>query len=261
MADIAKRTVAQLWGDVIFALFVRQLRSEFNDKLGLAWAVVQPVLFIMIMSLIRGRLDGGMSHGMDTFVFMMLGIVPMKAFILGFGKIAGAVKRDKPLYSFRQVRPFSSLVTALVLQMLTMFFVVIILGLICYLLKIDVNVADPLRAIFLLVSVFVIVFALAILFAMGEQFVPELTKIRALLVMPMFFISGVFFSLNDIPKEYWVYLNWNPFLHIIELLRGACYSNFPIVGVSYGYVLVISAILLFLGLACYHVSWRRAISR
>ncbi len=47
MTTIIKRNNWAIWRDVIFALFVREIRTSFNDKLGIAWAVISPVAFIL----------------------------------------------------------------------------------------------------------------------------------------------------------------------------------------------------------------------
>ena len=46
MAKVNKRSSFKIWQDVIFALFVREIRAKFNDKLGLGWAILQPVISV-----------------------------------------------------------------------------------------------------------------------------------------------------------------------------------------------------------------------
>jgi len=47
-------------------------------------------------------------------------------------------------------------------------------------------------------------------------------------------------------------LLWNPFLHLVELLRGAVFPYYQIVyGVSFEYVLTVTGVLLFCGLGLY----------
>jgi len=239
---------------------VRQLRSEFNDKFGLSWAVIQPVAFILLLGLVRGRIDGGLTHGMDTFAFMMLGMVPIKALMLGLGKVSTALKRDKPLYAFRQVQPISSLITATMLQMSISIAVIFVLWVLCFLADIDLEMSDPLTAMVLMALLYVLLFAIGVFFAIAEQFVPEISKVRELFTMPMLFISGVFFSLQDIPEDLWFLLIWNPFLHIVELLRHAAYPEFSVNGVSLSYVLVVTMVSLFFSMAIYFLNWKRAVS-
>ncbi|TOH27581.1 hypothetical protein CGI84_21695 [Vibrio parahaemolyticus] len=99
------------------------------------------------------------------------------------------------------------------------------------------------------------------LFGLAEQFVQELAKVKSLIQRPLFFISGVFFSLQDMPKDFWPYLNWNPVLHAIELSREAVYPTYGAVGVSNFYLGMSTLFLLSLALFSYQAFWKQAISR
>jgi capsular polysaccharide transport system permease protein len=102
---------------------------------------------------------------------------------------------------------------------------------------------------------------LGLLFALAICYVPEVDKIRSLITRPLFFISGIFFSLNDIPREYWPYLTWNPLLHAVELARGAAYPFYNTSGVSALFLVIFTLITVSLSLSCYHIIWKQAISR
>ncbi|WP_413701727.1 hypothetical protein ACLKMH_09320 [Psychromonas sp. KJ10-10] len=80
MALVKKRSTLKIWGDVIFAIFLREIKSKFSDKLGISWSVVSPVAFIMMLSFIRGRFDGGETHTVPTFFFMVYGLVLVQFF-------------------------------------------------------------------------------------------------------------------------------------------------------------------------------------
>ncbi len=84
MAAVKQRSTLKVWGDVIFAIFLREIKSQFDDKFGIAWSVISPLSFIMMMSLMRGRFDGGLTHGMPTFFFMLYGILLVQFFVLAF---------------------------------------------------------------------------------------------------------------------------------------------------------------------------------
>ena len=43
------------WRGVIFALFLRELQSKFNDKFGLGWAFLEPFAFIFALSSLDDR--------------------------------------------------------------------------------------------------------------------------------------------------------------------------------------------------------------
>ena len=80
MTTVTKRNKWEVWRDVIFALFIREIRTGFNDKIGISWSVIQPVAFIFVLAYVRGRINGGETHSIPTFTFMAIGLV----LILGF---------------------------------------------------------------------------------------------------------------------------------------------------------------------------------
>ncbi|WED24145.1 ABC transporter permease [Vibrio sp. JC009] len=261
MALVKKRAALQIWGDVIFAIFLREVRGKSSDKLGIAWSVVSPVAFIFFLSFFRGKLDGGMTHGVPTFYFMVYGMILIQFFLGTVSSVSGAITKNKPLYAFRQVQPLSSVIAITVLELLIKLFVVFAIAVICFFLEVEFYIADPLEVILIFIRVWLFCTSIGLIFALLKCYVPELDKIRSLAMRPMFFISGLFFSLQDFPREYWPYLNWNPLLHAVELTRYAAYPAYGNVGVSYFYLDLFTLLSLCLALSCYHIGWKQAISR
>ncbi|MZI96102.1 ABC transporter [Vibrio sp. CAIM 722] len=262
MAKVKSRSTLQVWGDVIFAIFLREIKSKFNDKVGISWAVISPVTFIFALSLMRNTLSGGRDvHGMSTFLFMMIGMTSIQFFLGTMQSAANAIKKSRPLFSFRQVQPISAILAITGLEFLIKLFVVIVLGVISYLFRFDITIYDPLEIIFNLVKLWLIAVSIGTIFAIGYSFIPELNKIVEIMTRPLFFISGTFMSLQDIPEKYWCYLTWNPILHVIELTRYAAVPQYGNAGVSNFYVNVVTLVCVSFALSCYHVSWKQAISR
>lgn len=261
MTTIIKRNNWAIWRDVIFALFVREIKTNFNDRLGLAWAIFQPLSFVFLLSYLRGMITGGDSHTVPTFEFMMYGMLLIQLFLDSVLNVSSSIKKNKALFAFRQVQPISSAIASGSFYFLVKLVVFILLMLIMYFLGIDFRIDDPLFLLFNATSLWLIGMSLGLFFAIGQCYVSELNKIQSILMRPMFFISGVFFSMQDIPKEYWGYLDWNPVLHAIELSRHAAYSTYKVDGVSEFYLFSSALVLLFFSLAVYHISWKQAISR
>ena len=261
MAKVHKRSLFALWRDVIFAIFVREIKSKFNDKFGIAWSVVSPVAFIFMLSFIRGRMDGGDTHGIPTFWFMAYGMILVQFFLGLLGSVSGAIQKNKPLYAFRQVQPISSIIAVAGFELLVKFFVILCILIIGYYLHLDFTVSDPLEVLFILIRVWLIATSVGILLALAKCYIPEIGKLQSLATRPLFFISAIFFSLQDIPKEYWPYLTWNPLLHAVELSRYAAYPHYGDAGVSYFFLDACTLVLVFFALACYQISWKQAISR
>ena len=261
MTTVLKRNNWAIWRDVIFALFVREIRTGFNDKLGLAWAVVQPLSFIIMLSYIRGRMDGGSTHTIPTFDFMMYGLLLIQLFLGTLSSCSSSIKKNKSLFAFRQVQPISSVLATGFFNFLVKVAVFISIFIFMYFIGLEVKLNDPLFMILNIFALWMFSMSFGLLFAIIQCYIPEFSKVQGILTRPLFFISGVFFSLQDVPKEYWPYLDWNPILHAIELTRYAAYPTYGTEGVSEFYLFSSAFGSLFFALCVYQTTWKQAVSR
>jgi capsular polysaccharide transport system permease protein len=261
VALVQKRSTLQVWGDVIFAIFIREIKSSFNDKFGLSWALISPMIMIVVMVAIRGAFDNGETHGMPTVFFVLYGVVLIQFFLSVLEKTSRAIQKNKPLYAFRQVQPISSVIAIAVFELLVKCVLVILLIIIAFITHLEMYMDDPIEVIFIVFRIWLIAVSTGILLALATCYVPEVNKLQIFITRPLFFISGIFFSLQDIPIDYWHYLDWNPLLHAVELMRYAVYPSYGNVGVSDFYLNVFTLTSVFFALACYHTGWKQAISR
>jgi capsular polysaccharide transport system permease protein len=260
MAKVNKRSSFKIWQDVIFALFLREIRSKFNDKLGLGWAVIQPVLFIMVLSVLRGKLDGGITHTMPTFIFMVYGMSNILFFNSTLGSVSNAIKKNKSLFAFRQVQPLSAIISVALLELIIQIFIFFLIYILIFIFRIEIRMDNALIMMACTLQIWLIGVSLGGIFGVLKSFIPEIDKIRSLAMRPLIFISGVFFSLQDLPKSTWKYFDWNPLLHALELSRQAVYSSFGAVGVSHSYLSMVTISMLTFSLCLYIVFWKKAIS-
>lgn len=262
MALVQKRSTLTVWGDVIFAIFLREIKNQSTDKIGLIWTVVSPLIIIAGMTAMRALMSsGGDTHGMPTLFFIIYGMIFIQFFLTTLGAASNAIHKNKPLYAFRQVQPISSILAIGFLELLIKMFVVLAIALICFGLKIDVEIHDAVSIILNFFKVWLLAISIGTMFGLSYCYIPELKKVQQLVTRPLFFISGIFFSLQDIPREYWHYLDWNPLLHAVELTRYAAYPSYGHEGVSYFFLDMCTLLSIFFALACYHIAWKQAISR
>ncbi len=250
-----------VWRDVIFALFTREIKTGFNDRFGMSWAIVNPVVFIVALAFIRELINGPITHTLPTFTFMAIGVLYIQSFLKTLTACATSIKKNKALFAFRQVQPISAVIAAMLFEFLVKVFSLISILVIMYFLGIDIKVVDGLQFIVCFSLLLMLAGALGLLSGIAELYIAEIGKIRELVSRPMFFISGTFFSLQDIPQEFWPYLAWNPILHAIELSRYSLAHTYGNEGVSLMFLFSVVLTSIFLSLAVYFVSWKQAISR
>jgi len=266
LAPHRQRTSLQVLKDVIFALFIREIKTRFGAyRLGLAWAFLEPVAFILVLSAIRsfrssGGLFGGESYSIPFPVFFMLGYVPFQFFSKLLTQGAASVNANRGLFNYRQVRPIDAILARTLLEMLIFSSVMLIFLMVFWWFGFNATIADPAQFFMVYAVLGIFGCGIGMILCVGQMRFPELGKVIPLFTRPLFFISGVFFSLNDIPSQYHQYLLWNPVLHAIELIRYACYPSYNVDAVSFGYLAMSALFAVFFGLALYRLDWKRMVA-
>ena len=118
------RNSLEVLKDVIFALFIREIKTRFGAyRLGLVWAFLEPMSFVIVISAIRsissgGSLFGGESHSIPYPIFLMLGYIPFMLFSKLLTQGAAAVSANQGLFNYRQVRPIDTILARTLLEVL-----------------------------------------------------------------------------------------------------------------------------------------------
>lgn len=260
------RSSLEVLQDVVFALFIRELKTRFGIyRLGLAWAFLEPMSFVLILSGIRsltssGSLFGGETHSIPYPLFLMLGYVPFQLFSSLLTQGAAAVNSNRGLFNYRQVRPIDALLARSLLEILVFMSVILLFMLIFGWFGFSASIKTPLQLIAAYLLLSLLGSGMGMIICVGQLRFLELGKIVPLLTRPLFFVSGLFFSLNDIPAQYHHYLLWNPVLHAIELIRNACYPDYHSDSVSISFLAITTLVTVFFGLALYRLDWKRMVA-
>ncbi len=261
-----KRSSLKVLKDVIFALFFRELKTRFGPyRLGLAWAFLEPISFVLIITAVRsiatsGHIFGGQIHTVPIPIFFLLGYVPFQLFSKLLTQSATAINANQGLFNYRQVRPIDAILARTLLEVLTFTSVMLLFMAAFWWFGFNVFIRNPLQFIAVLLLITMFSGGLGMIVCVGQLRFPELGKIIPIITRPLFFISAVFFSLNDIPEQYHHYLLWNPLLHAVELIRNSCYSGFGAEEVSINYLAFVTLVTVFYGLALYRIDWKRMVA-
>lgn len=251
------RTPWQIQRDVIHALLVREMKTRFGKwRLGYAWVLLEPVMHIMVLVAVFSFIGREFYPGIPTALFMLGGIAPYLFFSHCFSKGLAAVQSNRGLFNYRQLRPFDAVITRVLLE-----FAIYISSMAALLggfawFGISTTFNDFLLLV--LVNILFLAFCLGLslmLCVVGEKY-PEASKFGAFIQRPMYFMSGVFFSLEQIPEKYHPYLSWNPLLHVIELTREGLFASYHGMFADLQYLAMSSIATLAFGLLVYRSQWR-----
>jgi capsular polysaccharide transport system permease protein len=127
-------------------------------------------------------------------------------------------------------------------------FVIVVFGV--HLLKIEpVAVQSPLAVLAGIVIMGLYGFALGQIFGSLTPLFRGIGNIAQVFIgRPLFFISGVFFTIEMVPQEYRYVLLINPLFHVLEWLRSGFFMQYESRYADMEYAIVCLIVLLFLGL-------------
>ena len=226
---------------VIFALVVREMGTKFGRSWGgYFWAVAEPLGGVVLLAVAFSLAFRAPPLGSNFALFYATGIVPFFLFSGASGAVAGAITTNRGLLRYPVVRPLHAVLAKFVLEVLTMLVVGVVLtgGIIrIYGLTPNLDLGLALAG-----------FALAGLLGLGIgtlncvlfELFPTWRNVWTVVTKPLFVISGIFFIVESVPREFQAILLWNPLIHAIALVRAGFYGGYDPTYVSYPYVLGIA---------------------
>lgn len=212
---------------VVVALVHRELLSRFGrSALGFLWAVINPLLTIALLTILFTFLQRRAPVGGNFVQFFATGMIPYMTFRFTSLRGFGAFSSNLSLFEFPSVKPLDALISRVVLEFWTMLMVGVIVFAVIWVLGfggIPRNAAPILEAYLLLLA---FGFGVCIINACLENFFDSWSRIYRVLVMMLFYTSGIFFVPDFVPVQIRQIIAWNPLLHIIELFRSGFYLGY-----------------------------------
>lgn len=234
---------------VVWALMLRETKTLFGKhKLGYLWAVINASFQIGVFWGIREFGGFQPPHGMSTPVFLIGGFIPWLIFNQGVSNGMSAIWANRSLLTYPQVFPLDPLIARILLQSAVQTLVFVILMSTAWGIGQHVAIANP-HAIF-------IGLWLALLLGFGGGSVcsalnlmwPTTSQLVPMLIRVLFFTSGLFFSVVDLPMAAQKILFYNPLTHMIEYLRYGFVAGYGEEYISLPYAFSFALILLVVGL-------------
>jgi capsular polysaccharide transport system permease protein len=218
----------RIQAQVTYALILRETRARFGrTSLGYLWAVIQPLVLVAIMA---GMMSLGLRHsvppGMSLLSFLATGLLSFHFFSDINARVSNAAQSNGNLLYYPRILPIDLLSSQFALEFATQVvaFVVVLGGEALYFERLTVDY--PLQ-------VFGGLFLAAglglgtglVMGALGSMY-PAVNQVRSALFRPLFFVSGAWFTANELPPQIREVLLYNPVLHCIELVRGGWFRSY-----------------------------------
>ena len=228
----------ELWRyrDLIRNLVVRDLKARYkNSVLGIAWSWVNPLLMMMVFTIVFKFLYGRADLP-DYHVFILCGLLPWNFFSASVTGATTSIISNaslvKKVYFPREVLPISIVLSNLVnfLIALPVFFALALAS------GVPVTSAVLLLPLPILVQVAFCI-GLALILATLDVFYRDTQVIMEVLLLAWFFVTPIFYPITEVPQQITVLgltLNaqlWlrrlNPMASIVASYRDLLYWGVP----------------------------------
>ncbi|ACL72392.1 ABC 2 transport system integral membrane protein [Thioalkalivibrio sulfidiphilus HL-EbGr7] len=246
------RTHWEVTRSVWHATFMREaLARTTGDRFAWFWMLAEPIAFVVIMVLVRellGRLR--LIMGAEWIPWLVVGLVAFFLFREGVLRSMGAVEANRGLFAYRQVKPVDPVLVRNVLEGLLKTLVLFILIAGVALLGYDILPSDPLGAMFVWISIWLLGLGAGLVVSVVGALVPEVGRLVRMMMLPMFLLSGVIIPLQTLPHQVQVYVIYNPVVHGLESLRLSFFEGYKsLPGIDLTYLWLWSLSMIALGLA------------
>ena len=245
---------------VIHALVLREVNVKFaRHRLGYLWAFVEPVAFVVAFSLILAVGGKALPAGIPAVPFFVTGVIPFFLFRDVAQATLRGVSANKALLVYPQVTAFDVMIARFLLETATAIVVFVALLAAMKGFGIDVRIERPIEAFGWLIAMGLAGFGFGAACGALEPLFPAVDRIvPAVILRPLFWISGVFFTSGMLPPDLRDVALINPLLQITDLLRSAFFHEFESPHASYSYAVFSLLGALFLA-ALLHRALRRHI--
>jgi capsular polysaccharide transport system permease protein len=244
--------------EVVFAVILRETRTRFGrNKLGYLWALLEPTIMIVTFHVFYRLANRTAPVGMDLFSFIATGVVPYTLFMNSVTRVAESVNSNKALLFYPQVQPLDLAIARSLLEAATFAAVfILLLGGHAIITK-DLEIDEPLRVIFGMGLVSLLGSSLGLVFCGLQQFSTVAERARGPMLRPLFWISGIFFTVESLPESVRGVMMTNPLLHCTELVRDGWFESYSDTHTDVFYVLAWVLGLMVVGLVLERAVRRR----
>jgi ABC-type polysaccharide/polyol phosphate export permease len=222
----------------LVALIDRERHTRFaGGSLSSLWAYLTPIGWIVLVVLAFAWLGRTIPILAPMPIFVAAGILPYAMFRQVISSLMRTVISNRHLLYLPPVTTGDILLASALLELLNMIVTTtVIFGALWLFLGADAP-HDPLRAIWGMALAWALGAGFGRLAAVLGLWSDTLYRSIPLLLRPMFWISGVFFTATELGGMALDALSWNPLFHVIETLREGLFlgyvsplgdSNYPL---------------------------------
>ncbi|WP_428484555.1 ABC transporter permease [Rhodopila sp.] len=243
---------------VVGALLMRELHTRFGrDNIGYLWAVFEPGLLALAVTLLHLAASSRTGFGMDPIPFWVVGYTPFCMFRFMVLRAEAAIESNRTLLYHRMVTITDLLIARNLLEFASAAMAMAILVGGAWLCGLG-NLPDrPLLMFAGMAQLWWLSFGLSLIVAAASENSTVVQRIIHPATYVSLPLSGAFFLLKWIPHPWREYLTWSPLISPFEQIREGQFASFDSAYVYPTYVIGWSLVLTILGLVAIRITRRR----
>lgn len=209
------------------ALIERERCTRFaGGALGALWAYVTPLGWIVLVVLAFNWLGRSVPIHAPMPLFVASGILPYAMFRQVITSLMRTVISNRHLVYFRPVNTTEILLASALLELLNMIIMIVLIVSALWLWLAPDPPGDALTAIWGMALAWGLGTGLGRFAAVLGQVSDTAHRAIPLLLRPMFWVSGIFFTATELGGAAQAIFWWNPLFHAIEILREGLFLGY-----------------------------------
>jgi len=246
-------------GRVISALTLRETRSRYgNRKLGFFWAFFEPLAHVAVFVAIFSSMSRSSPIGDNIGLFILTGIIPFQLFSNIVMNIMNGLTVNRALLGYPQVMPLDIIISRVVIEFVSIALVFIVCLIFASSYGITIKIDNFIQMMEAVALVVLIATGVGMINLSITLSIPSYANIYSALSRPLYFMSGIFFTMDFLSPDVLDFLSYNPLLNIVEWFRSGFYTSFDSSLYDKEYTVTVSLIIFFIGLLIERATSKKA---
>jgi ABC-type polysaccharide/polyol phosphate export permease len=214
------------WSPLAY-LIAREVRTRYTgDKLGYAWTYVTPLAWIAVIYASYSLTGRTPSIDTDLFSFIVAGMMPYKAFRYTIASMIRARASTRQLRAAAGTEIDDVYLAIALVELFNSFVIYFLLVTINWLFTGAFELANPLMALTGFLLAWAIGASVGYLITALSIRTPAVARLVPTVLRPVFFLSAIFYTMNELPVNIAHFLQWNPLVDVIEIVRTGVFSSY-----------------------------------
>ena len=212
---------------VLYALLLRESSLRMGPhRFGHLLVLTEVIWGATVLGVIRHLIGVPAPVGKSVIFYMFTGMFIYILYRTLHAKVSAALEANRALLSYPVIRPVDTMLARAGLESAFQLLAFLLFYVCFFWLELAGFPAHPVELLAAIMATILLGFGLGVTGMILRSLWSVWGTIDNMIARVLFFISGIFFSVEHLPSMYRDILVWNPLVHAIEWLRYAIYPEY-----------------------------------